>query len=171
MATNNSENTYLTATTTNEVTMPSQPAFLAVMSADATNVTGNGTNYTIAVATEIFDQNADYNNGTYTFTAPVTGRYDFNGNIGLDGIAGADIGHIWLVTSNRTYYSCSCDFTVAASVGTAYFNNLSVTADMDAADTVILRTLLRNQGADTVDVTWGGATTTPHTWFSGYLVY
>jgi hypothetical protein len=56
-------------------TNSSQPAFLAKPSSDQFSVTGDGTGYTLALATEIFDQANNFSSNT--FTAPVTGKYLF----------------------------------------------------------------------------------------------
>jgi len=169
MATNNSTNTYIVPTTANEVTMPSQPAFLALMSGSAANVTGNGTVYTIATATEIYDQNADYNNGTYTFTAPVTGRYKIDGNMSFINIAGANTSYIRITSSNRSYFAGSADIGAIKNSSISYFQRISSIADMDAADTATIQVLASGQGADTVGVGWGGSSTTSYSWFSGFL--
>ena len=168
MATNNSINTYIVPTTTYEVTSPSQPAFLATKSASTVNATGNGAVFTIDANTEIFDQNADYNNGTYTFTAPVTGRYRCVGNAGLQVIGTADTGYIRIVSSNRTYYSGDRDFSVCKDNTNKYFLGIDVLADADAADTIYLVVVLSGQAGDTITSAFGGATT-PYTWFNAYL--
>ena len=68
-------NDMFVVTAAGEITTPSQPAFNAYMGSTASNVTGDGTLYAIAFDTELYDVGSDYNTGTYTFTAPVTGRY------------------------------------------------------------------------------------------------
>jgi hypothetical protein len=57
------------------VTMPLQPAFSA-SNIDQLNLTTDSF-VKILFNTEIFDQNADFNTSTNTFTAPVSGRYLF----------------------------------------------------------------------------------------------
>lgn len=63
-------------TAAGERTLPLQPAFWAEPSGTLSNVTGDGTAYTVVFATESFDQGADFD-GTSTFTAPVAGLYCF----------------------------------------------------------------------------------------------
>ena len=73
--------TMMTIDATGAVTKPLQPAFMARQAEDVaaiSNVAANATGVTIPFSSEVFDQNADYNNSNYTFTAPVTGRYQFN---------------------------------------------------------------------------------------------
>ena len=117
------------------LTIPNQPAFLVHPSARINDVTGDGTAYTAVWNTEIFDQGGDF--ASNTFTAPVTGKYQFNVNISLLGIVS---GHttciITLVTSNRsirTHFKAN----VFAQTGSGDQNsfNGSVLTDMDASDT------------------------------------
>lgn len=68
-------NDVLISTTAGSITKPLQPCFFAYLSASATDVTGDGTVYTLALNTELFDQQNNFDNTTYTFTAPVTGKY------------------------------------------------------------------------------------------------
>ena len=55
------------------VTKPLQSAFLARPSTQQTFSTNS--NNSVAFATEVYDQNSDYNTSNSTFTAPVTGKY------------------------------------------------------------------------------------------------
>lgn len=62
--------------TSGAVTTPSQPMCMAYLSSTASNVTGDGTTYTIAFDSEVIDQASNFNTSTHAFTAPVTGMYD-----------------------------------------------------------------------------------------------
>ncbi len=87
------------------ITKPLQPAFMARISnpTPMTDLAIN-TNHTVTFDEEIFDQNADYNNSTYTFTAPVTGRYYLNVQLRIDDLdIDVDFYELQIVTSNRTY--------------------------------------------------------------------
>jgi len=75
--------TIMSALDTGEITYPLQSAFLAYLSTDPANVTGDNTAYTVICDTEVYDQNSDYDNTTGIFTAPVTGKYLFCANIQL----------------------------------------------------------------------------------------
>ena len=154
-----------------EITKPLTPAFLAYLSATASNVSGDGTAYTVACNTEVFDQGGDYNNGTYTFTAPVTGRYMLFGSIYyITSVDGGEQLALNLNTSNRTHYTTSLPtnerlagfYGYASAIGISY----TVLAEMDAADTAH-STAAGDLGNKTDDVK--GDATTVYTWFAGYL--
>ena len=121
---------------TGAVTMPKQPCFLAKLSSDQNNI-AVGTNVTVQFGTEITDQNADYNNSNYTFTAPVTGTYQFNFNVYLNNVDSAsNYYYLQFQTSNRNYYSLTDpDFGQDAAYMTVGFSTM---ADMDVNDTAIV---------------------------------
>lgn len=166
MTTNNAGNTYIVPTTANEVTMPSQPAFLGYLPSDDDNAIGDATVYTIGgvtALTEVFDQNSDFNtNGT--FTAPVTGRYYLTGRLYADG-GGAAItsSDFTLITSNRSYIDKGGVDVNRNELSGA----LNVTADMDAADTSTITERCTCGGGKVVDVQ-GSATL--ETYFAGCLL-
>lgn len=146
----NAVNTYIVPSAANEVTMPSQPAFLGTLIGPDNNVTGNGTLYTIGAAvafTQIFDQNADFNtNGT--FTAPVTGRYLLIFKCRIFSAAANISSYIQIVTSNRTYQNHRMTTAAVQEHGL----QVDVLADMDATDTAIYKVYAIGQGADTDDI-------------------
>lgn len=161
-------NTLWKMSTAGELTMSAQPAFLAYRSASVANVTGAGTVYTVAFDTEVFDQNADYNNGTFTFTAPVTGRYMFSCGVGVTGLTVLMTqGTIDIVTSNRTYRSEEASYGVIQNASNAVSLSYSVLVDMDAADTATVQLTVSNGAGNTADLDGGAAPA--RTFFSGYL--
>lgn len=99
----------------------------------ASNVTGDGTTYTVSATTTYFDQNSDFN-GTTTFTAPVTGKFLFS--YGMSSLnwtnQTAQFGAI--VTSNQTYNSMYYGFGEYGTSEQMNFN-MAILADMDASDT------------------------------------
>ena len=143
------------------LSMPNIPAFLAYLSSQQNNKTGNGTQYTIPFDTEVFDQGSNFNNTTGTFTAPTTGKYTFSTACLVTGATVATDYTIRVVTSNRTYRGASFILVANASDQQVSF---SVTADMDANDTATVTIAVSGQGADTVDVF---GTSSPITYFSG----
>jgi hypothetical protein len=129
----------------------SQPAFSAYVTSDQADITGDGTNFDIigAIWTEVFDQNTDLLNGT--FTAPVTGRYQLSGAAAVSGLLDA---HTYLalslITSNRIYIPIY-NAAYACATGGILMAPFSFLVDMDAADTAYLR-LNVNNGTKVVDV-------------------
>ena len=131
----------ITVSDNGEMLNGSQPAFCAQHPSQVNNVTGNGTVYwlgdtTTGVSlTERFDQGGDFTpgaSGGAVFTAPVTGRYQFEVTVHYQGVTTshrAGLGD--LTTSNETYFfgdsgqPTSGDFTMF----------MSVLTDMDSADT------------------------------------
>lgn len=150
-------------TTAGENTIPLQPAFMANLETSDANVTGDGTTFTVGMGnalTERFDQGGDFNvNGT--FTAPVTGKYQLNANIMVQGMtAGTNTMGASIQTSNRT-------FNLGTQNGCFSGNNssnLHQLADMDTSDTATMRVAMSG-GALDVTVFGGDARTN----FSGFL--
>ena len=145
--------------------MPTQPAFFAYNSVADLNVTGNAVTYTIVCDTEVFDQNADYNTGTGTFTAPVTGRYYLQAQCSTDAQTTTNTDGIFaLVMSNRTqsvYYNPG-NMEGPAATGQCSIS-ISGLFDMDASDTATI-TVKIYQGTQTIGVQ------PTNTWFSGVLI-
>ena len=65
------------------------PAFAATTTSDATNITGDGTFFTLVCGTELFDVGGNYNHTTGIFTAPSTGNYVFAGEICFNNLGAA----------------------------------------------------------------------------------
>ena len=137
-----------------EITKPLQPAVLATANAQS-DVTGDGTVYTVLFANTIFDQNGDFSSPT--FTAPVTGRYLLAATIELGGlVAGHTSANAIFVASNRSV-SFAGNSGVASATAAGFLRmSGSVLMDMDAADTCTITTTVSG-GTKVVDV---GATNT-----------
>ena len=120
------------------VTMQSQPAFLVTPANNQLNLA----NHTVFIMdNEIFDQNSDFDTSNYTFTAPVTGRYQlqFVGRFNNIDKAGNWV-RVELVTSNRYYQGTLIDPGVFG-FDPEYWSTftIAVLADMDAGDTAFLQ--------------------------------
>lgn len=149
--------------TAGQITYPLQPAFLA-QSAAQTDVTGDGTAYTIQYTNEIFDRNSDFD-GVSTFTAPVTGIYQLNTTLSATGFtSGHTTGVLSIVTTARTYTVWSQNAADTATPAGANRISGSVLASMTAGDTATV-VLTVSTTAKTVDIQ-----ASPGSFFSGYLV-
>jgi len=154
---------------TGEINYPLQCSFLAFQNTEVANVTGNGAVYEpVSFNTEVFDQNADYNNGTFTFTAPVTGRYLAIFNIRCDDFGTCALFNSYLNTSNALYYFDNLDPRNVKSA-TGYCVRGCVIADMDAADTAIVRLYGTGALADQIDVQ-GAASPNLYSYFNIQLI-
>lgn len=151
-------------TSAGQVTFPLQPAFLAYLGTQDSNVTGDGTQYTLGsgnALTEIFDIGSNFNtNGT--FTSPVTGQYQLNGSwYLLQTIATMTIDTV-IVTSNNTFHQNDNNTTIVTNVGFV----VTILCDMDAGDTATSRVGVGN-GTKVVDIY--GSAGDPRNSFSGFL--
>jgi C1q domain len=82
------------------------PIFQAFLSANQSNVTGDGTNYTIPFNSVSTNTGSAYNTGTSTFTAPSTGTYLFTGTVYLvegGSFSGMTQSNITLVATVATF--------------------------------------------------------------------
>ena len=139
------------------VTMPLQPAFYVKPASNQDNFAVSG-DRTIVFGTEVYDVNADF--ASNTFTAPVTGKYQFNANITVSALDSAAASYyLEINTSNRNHRTIfDPDF---GQDNVHWTISLSVLADMDASDTATV-TIYQGGGTAQTDVT-----TDAH--FSGYL--
>ena len=150
-----------------EVTKPLQPAFLAIMTSNKNNVTGANAVYIGDWDSEIFDQGGDFD-GTSTFTAPITGRYLFQGCFTIGGLnIGNNSQVINLRTSDRRYTLTNLRPENLMTVNNELTFEGSILADMDASDTAIFEVQVSG-GSQIVDVLSNGASD-PLSWFSGSL--
>ena len=115
------------------VVFPLQSAFLARPTSTQSDIAdGDRVNF----GTERFDQNADWNNSTSLFTAPVTGKYqiNFTGRIqSLD--KDSSYLRFLFITSNFSYQAIK-DIQGFSSDQTFSLWNFCLLADFDANDTM-----------------------------------
>jgi len=152
----NATSTALTIDSSGHVTKPSQPAVHAYSSSAQDNIaTGI---VTIQLDAEIYDVNSDFDTATYTFTAPVTGKYLVTMNLVL---GNTDTAFQWIyllgVSSNRNYYLNQIDPRMLVQDGNWSWVGSSL-VDMDANDTFIMKTRSSAHGAAQMDVVSGTAT-------------
>lgn len=161
----NGTTTCITTSSSGYVTQPVQPSFLAYNSATDSDVTGDGTEYTVIFDTEVRDRTSAYNNSTGVFTAQITGDYLLNARVLVSGLTTATTQfELKIVTSNRTYNN----FELHAPANGDYKEcELTVVADMDINDTAYVVIRVTN-GTKVVDV--NGTTDPMYTTFSGSLI-
>jgi hypothetical protein len=129
------------------VTMPYQPAFLARPTGTQADIPAS-TTVTVVFGTEVFDQNADF--ASNTFTAPVTGKYQFSYSLYLTNIdTAAAYYEIELQTSNRSY-SFVIDPNFVSDLNYLTITQ-SVLADMDASDAAYV-TIRQQLGTAQTDI-------------------
>jgi len=140
------------------VTMPLQPAFLAIPAVIQVDIPAS-TTVTVVFGTEVFDQNADF--ASNTFTAPVTGKYQLNYSLYLTNIdTAAAYYEVELKTSIKSY-SFVIDPNFASDLNYLTLTQ-SVLANMDAGDTAYV-TIRQQTGTAQTDIS-------NISFFSGYLV-
>jgi len=140
-----------------------QPAFSAYLSSPVTNVTGDSTLYTVICDTALFDQNSNYNTGTGLFTAPVTGRYQFNISAYWTSV-GAGFASQY-ITINSTLYNVIL-VGPGAAISAQFCFSGSMLLPMTAGDTASLQ--VRGSGITKI-MGINGAAGGGGTFFSGFL--
>jgi len=143
------------------VTMPSQPAFNVFKNTQSDIAINSAV--TITWESERFDVGSNF--ASNTFTAPVTGKYQFNATLRLLQLdSAANYIQVFLITSNQSYELFLLDpGQFNGDVDYFSFTGSSL-VDMDASDTAYL-TVTQSGGTAQLDI--GGGT---DSYFSGYLV-
>ena len=121
------------------ITMPYQPAFKARLSADQSNI---GTAYTtLQFDTENFDVGSNFNTGTYTFTAPVDGKYLLTAMVGVSQVpTNAQRFILQIAMSGQNFSDSTTTDQFDAAFGSQKTTfKISGIADMDANDTAYVR--------------------------------
>ena len=141
--TSSSTNGIILADQSGHVRMPYQPSANSRPSATITDVTGDGTTYYsyqgngasgTTTYNDIYDQNADMSNGT--FTAPVTGKYLVCINVEFSDVASNhSSGVFYINTSNRSYQRLFQPRNMS-NVGINIGLPMSQIVDADANDTI-----------------------------------
>ena len=143
-----------TISSAGEVTQPLQPSF-RVLAADMTNLQISQY-HNIQYNSELFDIGSNFDTSTYTFTAPVTGKYVFSVQILLDNVdTAAGYYGVRLEASNHAYWDYL--HSIKYSEDPAYFPiSFTRVMDMDENDTAYVR-IYQYQGSAQTDVNGGSS--------------
>ena len=143
-----------TISSAGEVTQPLQPSF-RVLAADMTNLQISQY-HNIQYNSELFDIGSNFDTSSYTFTAPVTGKYVFSVQILLDNVdTAAGYYGVRLEASNHAYWDYL--HSVKYSEDPAYFPiSFTRVMDMDENDTAYVR-IYQYQGSAQTDVNGGSS--------------
>jgi len=150
-----------------------QPAFLANLgTSTSNNVTGDGTTYTVLFDTKIFDQGTNFSTGTGAFTAPITGKYQFNASIMIENIGAAHTtGQLQIKTTNNVFDPIYESPVSTQASGNFLILNGSTLANMTAGDTAVFQAIVSGS-TKTIGIhgnTMNGSNQ-GFTFVSGYLV-
>jgi hypothetical protein len=154
--------THMAFTEDGAVLKPLQPSFNVTPASTQANIAID-TDVTVIWGTEVFDIGGNF--ATNTFTAPVTGKYQFNVMMWLstlDNVAGYY--RLILHTSNRVIDASIFDPRVWAQDSSYWDLTISMLTDMDASDTAWV-TFFQSGGTAQTDIIASGRSR-----FSGYLV-
>lgn len=151
-------------------TAPYTPSvFSARVNTPVTNVTGDGTNYTVIFNTAAINTGSNYDTATGIYTAPATGSYSFQYGIFFTSIGGAHTGLTLYIQGTSTWGGNP--ILNPAPIALAGSGNISlngsITLALTSGNTVSIGALISG-GAKTVGV-YGDATTA-YSYFSGFRV-
>lgn len=143
-------------------------AFSAYNNTPVANVTGNGTVYTCTFDTELYDSAGAFAGGT-TFTAPVTGIYNFSVVATFTGIVAAKTSSsLRFLAAGASYVLYSLD-SPSLDVSGTFTLSASLDISLTAGQTCVAQ--IYTFGGDGLTNTgWGGGTAPYVCVFSGHLV-
>jgi hypothetical protein len=138
--------------------MPYQPAFLVTPASQQSDLSGSTT---VAFGTEIFDQGSNF--ASNTFTAPVTGKYQFNLSLYIVNFdVSATYVSFYIEASNRNVEIVNSGSVFGATDPTYSSIAMGCLLDMDANDTCYIQ-CVQSGGAAQMDIAI-------YSRFSGFLV-
>lgn len=149
--------------TAGQWTYPLQPAFNAYNSTDRTGQT-KGIDVTLTFDTEVFDRGNNFSSNT--FTAPVTGLYQFNVSVAIFNYNSATRLLLKLTVAGQDYELSNTNPSNTGDASGTLNQSGSVLISMSASDTAVAKVFVSG-GTSTYAIC---GTTFRRTYFSGYLV-
>jgi len=148
-------------------TNTSQPAFNVYVGSAQSNVTGDGTGpVTVQYNTVVFDNTSSFNTGTYSWVAPVSGRYMLGYSMYLNGLTSSHTLMANTLTTTGGSYQVQTNPYAFVGGGTSnYIQPYSAFVNMSAGDTAYVTVQVYN-GTKVVNIQSGA----PYCFFWGYLV-
>jgi len=140
------------------------PCFTTRVSASQTNVTGDGTVFTVPFNVDNFDIGNNFNNTTYRFTAPFTGIYDLNSSVYVTGADGVNHNDFEIKLLRNGTDAIARNF-IQGLKPTGITLLLYKKQSLSKGDYIELQIAVSG-GAKTVDITAGDA----FTYFSGSII-
>jgi hypothetical protein len=159
--------------TANTITIASTSAATSAFSSYITspgvsNVTGDGTVYTVIFDNVYFDLNSDFNTGTGTFTAPATGIYAFQTQLAITNAGAAHTEAQLTITVGVNTYETFLNPFAIQGVGTAATMTCTTVAHMTSGDTATVQ--IEVSGSTKTVGLFSNSGTNPDCWFSGYRI-
>lgn len=154
-----------TVSDTGVMLKPGNPMFTAYMASEMTNATGDGTTVTIEMDTELY-ASPDFNNATYTFTAPISGVYFFSVSIFISGTTATNTQTQYQIVCSDEHWYSETGYPGAGFQGSSMG---SWAVHMDASDTAYVTARVVNQSGKIADIA-GNDGTDRRTTFTGFLI-
>lgn len=150
-------------------------SFMSINDAQQLNITGDGTDATIAFSNEIYDTTSAFSSPT--FTASLQGLYLFHFEIvlgypgGAPNINGVNDLEVYLATTSATYYFYKVNLTPGLGAANAIFIMSGCTlAPMSAGNTASLHIMANGLGAKPLLIEGAGTAGYRTPVFAGYKV-
>lgn len=144
------------------------PSFSTYLLATATNVTGNGTLYTIKCDGILYDKFSNYDAATGAFTAPVTGDYYFAAATKLGNLSSITDETFTLVITGLSAGTYELNYQDFPGGPINVKASGSICVPMQAGDTAQIKIIANGEISDRDSVIGGTSPFT--TYFTGYLI-
>ena len=167
ISTNDGANDAIKIYATGEVIKPLQPTFLVNVSSDSVHPNLPTGVTVINFGSKAYDVGTNVSN-VGVFTAPVTGKYQFNTSMAFAQITSSTtLLEVFIKASNREMRGCLQN-VANLQAGDYQSFGFSTMVDMDASDTCFVQVAITG-GGGTIDVI-SGSTSAPLSFFSGTLI-